>query len=127
MILNTGKCLFEMKIIFKIHEYLPETEQIIVTFCRQNAPKSINDYGPVAIDCDKIDTTDRVNLIESLFNIGMVQIEDLESREEVHPDNVASEMFFGSSFDDFIGKVVALDTRELQSVKSKRMKRIDIE
>jgi len=116
-----------MKIIFKIHEYLPETEQIIVTFCRQNAPKSINDYGPVAIDCDKIDTTDRVNLIESLFNIGMVQIEDLESREEVNPDNVASEMFFGSSFDDFIGKVVALDTRELQSVKSKRMKRIDIE
>ena len=39
-----------MKLLFKIIQYLPETEQIIVKCCRQNAPKPIDDYDAVAID-----------------------------------------------------------------------------
>ena len=127
MTLNIGRHLLDMKIIFKIIEYLPETEQVVVSFCRQNAPKSIDDYCPVVIDCKYIDNTDRVNLIESLFQLGMPIIKQQESEEVTPESNVASEMFFGKSYDDFIGKVVAIDTNELQSIKSKRMRRIDIE
>ena len=116
-----------MKIIFKIVEYLPDTEQVVVSFCRQNAPKSIDDYYPVVIDCKYIDNTDRVNLIESLFQLGMPIIKQQESEEVTPESNVASEMFFGKSYYDFIGKVVSIDTDELQSIKSKRMRRIDIE
>lgn len=116
-----------MKIIFKIIEYLPETEQVLVSFCRQNAPKSIDDYSPVVIDCKYIDNTDRVNLIESLFQLGLSIINEQESEEITLESNIAGEMFFGKSYDDFVGKVVAIDTRELRSIKSKRMRRIDIE
>ena len=34
-----------MKIIFKVVEYLEDTQQIVVKFCRKNAPKSIDEYG----------------------------------------------------------------------------------
>ena len=115
-----------MKIIFKIIEYLPETEQIVVRFCRQNAPKSIDDYSAVAIDCKFIDNSDRVNLIESLFQLGLGIIEKQEN-EELTLDNLAAEMFFEKNYENFVGKVIALDTKELKKIKSKRMNRVDIE
>jgi len=116
-----------MKIIFKIIEYLPETEQVVVKFCRQNAPKSIDDYSAVAIDCKFIDNSDRVNLIESLFQLGLSTIENQENDEPTLDSNLAAEMFFEKNYENFVGKVIALDTRELQRVKSKRMKKINIE
>jgi len=116
-----------MKIIFKIIEYLPETEQVVVKFCRQNAPKSIDDYSAVAIDCKFIDNSDRVNLIESLFQLGLPTIENQENDEPTLDSNLAAETFFEKNYENFVGKVIALDTRELQRVKSKRMKKINIE
>ena len=115
-----------MKIIFKIIEYLPDTEQVVVSFCRQNAPKSINDYIPVVIDCKFIDNTDRVNLIESLFQLGLSTIEEQENEEVTLDDNLAAEMFFEKNYQDFVGKVIAIDTKNLRKVKSKRMTKIDL-
>ena len=116
-----------MKIIFKITEYLPETEQVVVKFCRQNAPKSIDDYNAVAIDCKFIDNSDRVNLIESLFQLGLSTIENQENDEPTLDNNLAAEMFFEKNYENFVGKVIALDTKELRKVKSKRMRKINIE
>ena len=116
-----------MKIIFKIIEYLPETEQIVVRFCRQNAPKSIDDYSAVAIDCKFIDNSDRVNLIESLFQLGLGIIEKQENEELTLDNNLAAEMFFEKNYENFVGKVIALDTKELKKIKSKRMNRVNIE
>ncbi len=115
-----------MKIVFKIVEYLPETEQVVVKFCRQNAPKSVDDYCPVVIDCKFIDNSDRVNLIESLFQLGLSTIKVQESEEPTLDDNLGSEMFFDKNYEDFVGKVIALDTKELRKVKSKRMHRVDL-
>ena len=39
-----------MKSIFKISEYIPETNQIIIRFCRLHAPKNIDEYRPVSLD-----------------------------------------------------------------------------
>ena len=116
-----------MKIIFKIIEYLPETEQVVVKFCRQNAPKSIDDYSAVAIDCKFIDNSDRVNLIESLFQLGLGTIEKQENEELTLDNNLAAEMFFEKNYENFVGKVIALDTKELKKIKSKRMNRVNIE
>ena len=115
-----------MKIIFKIVEYLPDTEQVVVSFCRQNAPKSIDDYCPIVIDCKFIDSSDRVNLIESLFQLGLSTIEEQENEEVTLDDNLAAEMFFEKNYEDFVGKVIALDTKDLRDVKSKRMTRVDL-
>ena len=39
-----------MKAIFKIIEYLPETEQIVVRFARLHAPELIEKYNKKAIN-----------------------------------------------------------------------------
>ena len=33
-----------MKVIFKIEEYYPDTKQVVIRYCRQNAPKPITEY-----------------------------------------------------------------------------------
>ena len=60
-----------MKIIFKVVEYLEDTQQIVVKFCRKNAPKSIDEYSAGAIDIDRLETAyDSQCLIESIMKIG---------------------------------------------------------
>ena len=83
-----------MKVVFKILEYLPETDQIVVNFCRQNAPKPVDEHKPLVIDCKHIDMTDKVNLIESLTQLLTPHIYRRESEEPTLPENVGGEMFF---------------------------------
>ena len=45
-----------MKLIFKVVEYLEDTQQIVVKFCRKNAPKSIDEYPAGAIDVNRLET-----------------------------------------------------------------------
>ncbi len=56
-----------MKIIVKVVEYLEDTQQIIVKFCRKNAPKSIDEYGAGAIDIDRLETAMTVNVLLNLL------------------------------------------------------------
>ena len=116
----------KMKIIFKIIEYLPETEQIVVKFARQNSVKSIDDYSPTAIDCSKIDTTDSKNLIESLCNLGKDVVAQ-QDQEDIIIEQNRCDSIEGNSFNDYIGKVCGTDSSLLGKVRSKRLQRIDIE
>ena len=55
-----------MKILIKIEEYLPETQQIIVKFCSSQSEKSIDDVQSLAIDLDKLELFDTELFLESL-------------------------------------------------------------
>lgn len=116
-----------MKVVFKILEYLPETDQIVVNFCRQNAPKPVDEHKPLVIDCKHIDMTDKVNLIESLTQLLTPHIYRRESEEPTLPENDGGEMFFPETVEDYIGRVVCIDLNDLVRIKSKRMRRVDIE
>lgn len=64
-----------MKIIFKIVEYLPETQQIVVKCCRQNAPKAIDDYDAIALDIMHVDFSSCENFRHSLImNLSLIHI-----------------------------------------------------
>ena len=115
-----------MKIIFKIIEYLPDTNQIVVKFARQNAPKPIDEYSPVAIGCSTIDTLDNINFIESICNRGKHLVEQQEKEELVLNKNICEEIE-GTRFEDYVGKVVGTDISNLPKFKSRKLKRIDIE
>ena len=47
-----------MKNIFKIIEYLPDTEQIVVRYARKNTHRDIDEYNAKAVDLDKLDLHD---------------------------------------------------------------------
>ena len=103
-----------MNIIFKIVEYLPDTEQVIV------------DHPSVTLSCDVIDTTDHPNIVESISQYGVNILEIDEKYEEVLESNKTSSEIESSSLEDYVGKVYGTDTKGLWA-KSKRLKRIDIE
>lgn len=65
-----------MKILIKIEEYLPETQQIVVKFCSSQSEKSIDDIKPVAIDLDKLNIFDTELFLESLAIEGQQAIDN---------------------------------------------------
>ena len=67
-----------MKILIKIEEYLPETQQIVVKFCSSQSEKSINDIQPLTIDLENLDLFDTELFLESLTAHGQEVIERYE-------------------------------------------------
>ena len=60
-----------MKMIFKIEEYLPETKQVVIRYCRQNSPKPISEYPAKAVSTEIYDVSfDSRNLVESISQYG---------------------------------------------------------
>ena len=67
-----------MKILIKIEEYLPETQQIAVKFCSSQSEKSIDDIQPLTIDLKNLDLFDTELFLESLTAHGQEVIERYE-------------------------------------------------
>lgn len=67
-----------MKILIKIEEYLPETQQIVVKFCSSQSEKSIDDVRSFAIDLDKLELLDTELFLESLTILGKEIIDRYE-------------------------------------------------
>ena len=64
-----------MKGIFRIEEYVKETEQIAVRFCRLHSHKKIEEYSPIYYSLDSLDTYSLDCFIESLMMKAAAQIE----------------------------------------------------
>ena len=73
-----------MKAIFKIIEYLPERQQIVVRFARLRAPESIEKYRKVAIDLSHLDCYDSESFVKSLMReVGNYQVKSNEDNEPI--------------------------------------------
>ena len=96
-----------MKIIFKIVEYLPESNQIAVKFCYEKSRKSIDDYAPIAINCDELDMFDLETFSDTLIRkFGLKRLEDQERKLETIPDNIPQKLDDKFQVRDLIDKVV---------------------
>ena len=86
-----------MKMIFKIEEYLPETKQVMIRYCRQNAPKPISEYPAKAISTEICDFSfDSQNLVESIAQYGYNKVwkqEDKETNKEINMYDVGFEAY----------------------------------
>ena len=99
-----------MKSIFKIDEYLPDTNQIIVRFSRLHAPQPIESYAPMAINCKQLDLYDCDSFVFSLMKYGDRYVKEYEEREPIKNN---SETISGKlDLQDLVGKIVECDTRD---------------
>ena len=98
-----------MKSIFKIEEYLPDTNQIVVRFSRLHAPQPIESYETMAIDCNHLDLYDCDSFVSSLMmKYGDRYVKEYEEREPIKNN---SETISGKlDLQDLVGKVVKCDT-----------------
>jgi hypothetical protein len=115
-----------MNLIFKIVEYLEETDQIIVKFCRQNSPKPIDDYLPVTVDCYQIDSSNYENFVASLMRLGGHLILQQESEEPTLPQNKPSKILKTSDIESQLNRVIAINSNELIST-TYRMNKIKLD
>ena len=118
-----------MKMIFKIEEYLPETKQVVIRYCRQNSPKPISEYPAKAVSTEIYDVSfDSRNLVESISQYGYDKVLAQEEKEITLPENLSQEIPNSVDIADYVGKVICVDSKNAKEMeRSRKMKRIDIE
>tara|TARA_R100000773_G_C4218600_1_gene117066 strand:- start:2323 stop:2664 length:342 start_codon:yes stop_codon:yes gene_type:complete len=113
-----------MKAIFKIEEYLPETNQIVVRFARLHAPKLIENYTKVAVDCNKLDYHDSESFVQSLMtDVGDYMVKSCDDKEPII--NKAEKISGELNLRDLVGKVVECKV-DNRSKKPLRMRKIEL-
>ena len=118
-----------MKMIFKIEEYLSETNQVIIRYCRKNSPRPITDYPAKAVSTEQYDTSfDSQNLVESIAQYGYDKVFAQEEQELPHPENVPVDVPNSLDLRDYVGKVLCVETRDAKELmRSRKMRRVEIE
>ena len=101
-----------MNLLFKIIQHLPETDQIVVKFCRQNSPKPIDEYDAVAIDKKNINFSTPETFGASLMFAGMSSIERQLREEPILQQNSCCEHPTSTNIDDHINCVIAVNYDE---------------
>ena len=117
-----------MKLILKVVEYFEDAQQIVVKFCRKNAPQSIDDYPVYAIELDRLETSyDSQSLVESIMKVGYSIIKNQEKDETVLTENADVAIIEGTNLRDYVGKVFECDSNMMQDRVTRRMKKIIID
>ena len=118
-----------MKTIFKIEEYYPEDNQVVIRYCRQHSPKPISEYPAKCVSTEKYDVSfDSQNLVESIAQYGYRKVLAQEDLEGILPENIGMELPNSLNIADYVGKVFCVEGRDAaERIRSRKMRRVDIE
>ena len=113
-----------MKNIFKIIEYLPDTQQIVVRYARKNTHKNIDEYVKKAVDLKELDLYDCETFSKSLMRkYGESSIEKAEN--ETVGYNKCEKIFGKLDIQNLIRKVIEVDSDEYRREIIK-MRRVEL-
>ena len=113
-----------MKNIFKITEYLPDTQQIVVRYARKNTHKNIDEFVKKAVDLKELDLYDCETFSKSLMRkYGESSIEKAEN--ETVGYNKCEKIFGKLDIQNLIGKVIEVDSDEYRREIIK-MRRVEL-
>ena len=113
-----------MNKIFKIIEYLPDTQQIVVRYARKNTHKNIDEYIESAVDLKELDLYDCETFSKSLMRrYGEHNIERVENETEGFNkcENISGKLDLQS----IVGKVIEVDSDQYRREVIK-MRRIEL-
>ena len=118
-----------MKMIFKIEEYLPETKQVVIRYCRKNSPKPITEYPAKAVSIQNYDVSfDSQNLVESIAQYGYEKVLRQEGQEDTLPENIPADIPNSLDISDYVGKIICVEGENAKEMeRSRKMRRVDIE
>ena len=93
-----------MKVIIKIEQYLPDTEQITFRICGLRSHKIINDYRDYAIEISDLDMTDTESFIDSLVFKVKHLLEQQDENEPILDENIPIEIGGELDIQNLLGK-----------------------
>ena len=95
-----------MKVITKIIEYLPDTQQIVIRICRLHSHKNIDEHRTFAIEISDLDMIDTESFIDSLIFKVKHLLQEQEENEPILDDNTPIEINGELDIHNLIGKVI---------------------
>tara|TARA_S200000501_G_scaffold378510_1_gene441504 strand:+ start:3459 stop:3806 length:348 start_codon:yes stop_codon:yes gene_type:complete len=113
-----------MNIIFKIEEYLPETEQILVRFCEEKSHLCIDRYRSMVIDCKNLDCYSADTFAYSLMrDYGSIKLRIQKDQQPILPENMGSEIDGKLNIQNLVGKVIKMkeEKRSMTLLKTRRV------
>ena len=113
-----------MKNIFKITEYLPDTQQIVVRYARKNTHKNIDEYIESAVELKQLDLYSCETFSKSLMRkYGEHNIERVENETEGF--NKCEKISGKLDVQSIVGKVIEVDSDQYRREVIK-MRRIEL-
>ena len=115
-----------MKCIFKIEEYLPDTNQMVVRFARLHSPQHIDNYRAIAIDATRLDYYSYETFVKSLMRYyGNPKVDASELKDPIVND--VEDINIDGEFDvrDLVGKIVGCNSDDYKT-KIIKMNRIEL-
>ena len=113
-----------MNNIFKIEEYNPQFNQVIVKFCEEKSHYPIDQGKPVSIDCEALDCYGADTFAFSLMkNYGGARVRKQKNGQPILPENMGNEVEGKLNIQDLVGKVikVRIETREMNLLKTRKV------
>ena len=98
--------MIPINIIFKVTSNNKIDKSISIKSCRQNSPKSIDEYPSIRVSYDKLDFSSVYNLQESIRDIATNQALMQLSEESILEDNRSDEEIDSVDIDAIIDKVL---------------------
>lgn len=102
-----------MNFICKIIEHKSDEGLLIVKYCRQNSPKSIDDYPSYAINCNHLDFTSYETFVESLIKCGMGVIIDQIAEEPGLECNCEDTPSYSTDIEENLNKILCVDYKKI--------------
>ena len=93
-----------MKVIIKIEQYLPDTEQITFRICGLHSHKTINDYRDYAIEISDLDITNTESFIDSLVFKVKHLVEQQDENQPILDENTSIEIGGELDIENLLGK-----------------------
>ena len=95
-----------MKVIVKIEEYLPDTEQIVIRICSLHSHKTIDEHRTNAIVTSDLDMTDIECFIDCLIFKVKHLLQEQEENEPILDKNTPIEIDGKLDIQSLVGKII---------------------
>jgi len=107
-------------ILFKVISNNPIDKQMMVKFCRENAPEPIENYQSYNISYRNLDFSSSNALIESIRSVGSYIAQQQFLDEPILEENKSNDDIDSIDIEDYVGKIVSVtfdSTQQLNEVK----------
>ena len=111
--------------IFRIKEYDPQFNQIIVQFCEEKSHYPISEGKPVSIHCEALDCYSADTFAFSLMqSYGEARLRKQKNKQPILPENMGNEVEGKLNIQDLVGKVIKVkeQPRLINLLKTREVK-----
>ena len=95
-----------MKVIIKIEEYLPDTQQIVMRICGLHSHKTIDEHRTYAIEISDLDMTDVECFLDCLIFKLKHLLQEQEENEPILDKNTPIEIDGKLDIQSLVGKII---------------------